>query len=95
MVASTCYWNVAKCPEMTHYVNCEWILLLKNAFKENFTYKFVVASGNSAYLWESDPSRQFNGQKLATLVKKSPIGKYEDCVYTKVGNVIYLQCYWR
>ena len=95
MVASTCYWNVAKCPEMTHYVNCEWILLLKNAFKENFTYKFVVASGNSAYLWESDPNRQFNGQKLATLVKKSPIGKYEDCVYTKVGNVIYLQCYWR
>ena len=95
MVASTCGWNVANCPEMTQYMNCIWVLGLRNALKENFTYKFVVANGNSAYLWESDPFRQFNGQNLITLAKKSPNGKYEDCIYSKIGNVIYLQCFWR
>lgn len=95
MVGSTCYWSVAKCPEMTHYTNCVWISSLRNALKENFTYKFVVANGNSAYLWESDPFRQFNGQNLINLAKKSPNGKYEDCLYSKIANVIYLQCFWR
>ena len=95
MVGSNCAWNIAKCPEMVQYTTCVWMFNLRNALKENFTYKFLIASGNSAYLWEGDPFRQFNGQNLITLAKKSPKGKYEDCNYTKIDNVIYLQCFWR
>ena len=75
--------------------NCNYVATFSKGTNLNFSYKFVIASGSTAYRWESDPNRTFNGANLKALADKASSGKYESCDYSKSGNVITLTCYWR
>ena len=60
----------------------------------SFKYKFVV-SGGSTTKWESDPNRVFNLANLSSIISSSDSGKYENCIYSKSGNLVSLKCSWR
>ena len=94
-VGSHCSWNVGSCTAMTNEGNCNYVATFSKGTKQSFSYKFVIASGSTAYRWESDPNRTFNGANLKALADKASSGKYESCDYKKSGNVITLTCYWR
>ena len=94
-VGSHCSWNVGSCTSLTNEGNCNFVATLSQGTNQSFSYKFVIASGSTAYRWESDPNRTFNGANLKALADKAANGKYESCDYKKSGNVITLTCYWR
>ena len=75
--------------------SCNWGATISKGTSKNFSFKFVIANGNSAVRWESDPNRQFNGAALQKLAESSSSGKYQNCEYIKKGNVINLSCIWR
>ena len=93
VVGSHCSWNVGSCTSMTSQGNCNWSASFKTT--QSFSYKFVIASGSTAYRWESDPNRTFNGANLKNVADKASSGTYETCSYSKSGNVITLNCSWR
>jgi len=95
MVGSHCSWNVGSCTAMTHQGNCNWSATFSKGTSKNFSYKFVIASGSTAYRWESDPNRTFNGANLKAVADKASSGTYETCSYSKSGSVINLNCSWR
>lgn len=95
VVGSLCNWSISSCPTMTHEGNCVWSTTFSAATSKTFIYKFLVATGNTANRWESDPNRIFNGASLVSLANKSSSGKYETCSYSKSGKVITLECSWR
>ena len=95
VVGSHCSWTVGSCTEMINEGNCQWVATFSQGTDLAFTYKFVIASGSSAYRWESDPNRTFNGENLKALVDTASSGEYESCSYSKSGSLISLTCYWR
>ena len=95
MVGSLCNWNVGSCPTMTKEGNCTWTYTFKEGTSNSFNYKFVVAQGSIALLWESDPNRRFIDSTLASLAKKIDSGIYEFCNYVRSGKLITLTCKWR
>ena len=95
VVGSHCSWNVASGTSLKNEGNCNYVATFSKGTNLNFSYKFVIASGSTAYRWESDPNRTFNGANLKALADKASSGKYESCDYSKSGNVITLTCYWR
>ena len=94
-VGSHCSWNVGSCTSMTNEGNCNFVATLSQGTNQSFSYKFVIASESTAYRWESDPNRTFNGANLKALADTASTGTYESCDYSKSGNVITLTCYWR
>ena len=95
IVGGHCAWNIGSCTSMKNEGNCNWAATFLKGTSQNFSYKFVIASGSSAYRWESDPNRNFNGARLKTLADKASSGTYESCSYNKSGNTITLTCTWR
>lgn len=95
IVGSLCNWSVGGCTSLTHEGNCIWSTTFSSGTTQSFVYKFVVANGNSAYRWENDPNRQFNGNSLVAAASGTTSGKYENCNFTKNGNLITLICTWR
>jgi len=94
-VGSHCSWNVGSCTSMTNEGNCNYVATFSQGTNQSFSYKFVIASESTAYRWESDPNRTFNGAYLKALADKEETGTYESCDYSKSGNIITLTCYWR
>ena len=94
-VGSHCSWNVGSCTSLTNEGNCNFVATLSQGTNQSFSYKFVIASESTAYRWESDPNRTFNGANLKALADTASTGTYESCDYSKSGNVITLTCYWR
>ena len=95
LVGAHCSWNVGTCNTLTNEGSCNWSATISKATAKTFTYKFVIANGSSAYRWESDPNRNFNGATLKSTVAKSTAGTYEKCSYVKSGTTITLICTWR
>ena len=94
-VGSHCSWNVGSCTSLTNEGNCNYVATFSQGTNQSFSYKFVIASESTAYRWESDPNRTFNGADLKALADTEATGTYESCDYSKSGNVITLTCYWR
>lgn len=95
VVGSHCSWNVGTCTSMSNTGSCNWEATISNASEKTFSYKFVIANGSSAYRWESDPNRTFNGPALVSQANKASTGTYEKCSYVKSGTTITLICVWR
>ncbi len=66
-VGSHCSWNVGSCTSLTNEGNCNYVATFSQGTNQSFSYKFVIASESTAYRWESDPNRTFNGADLKAL----------------------------
>ena len=95
LVGAHCSWSVGTCTALTNEGSCYWSTTISKGTEKTFAYKFVIANGSSAYRWESDPNRTFDGPTLKTAATKSASGAYEKCSYVKSGNTITLVCTWR
>ena len=95
LVGSHCSWAVGTCNALTNEGNCNWSVTFAKGTSKTFNYKFVIASGNAAVRWESDPNRVFNGESLKKLANSASSGKYDSCTYVKSGELITLTCSWR
>ena len=93
IVGEFCSWKVDSGYSLIAEENCNWSYTLKNP-SSSFKYKFVV-SGGSTTKWESDPNRVFNLANLSSIISSSDSGKYENCIYSKSGNLVSLKCSWR
>ena len=94
MVGEFCSWTVSKGYSLTNEGSCNWSYTIDEP-AASFKYKFVVANGNTASKWESDPNRLFSLSALAKAVNSSSSGKYENCSYTKSSDLVTLTCSWR
>ena len=92
---SFCNYNIENSISMKSEGSCVYSATIQDATAESFSYKFVLTYENSPQSWEDDPFRKFNGPALASLADKSASGTYENCSYTRSGNLITLQCSWQ
>ena len=94
MVGEFCSWELDKGYNLKDEGNCDWSYTITEP-SSSFKYKFVIANGNTATKWESDPNRLFSLTGLITSMDSSSSGKYESCNYNKSGNLVTLNCNWR
>ena len=94
MVGEFCSWKVDQGYSLKNEGDCSWSYTVAEP-SPSFNYKFVVANGNIAAKWESDPNRAFSLSGLNNAISSSSSGKYEGCDYIKSESLVTLTCNWR